>query len=120
MKKLYLAMLLTTSASLNAGPPGPIGRVNSLIEAIRIDTDGFATVYFVFPLLPENIYATGACRDSDMDHALVFDSKTDSGKSILAVLLDARASDYVIAFGTGRCMVINGDTIETLHYARVE
>lgn len=120
MKKLLLAMLLATSAGVYAAPPGPIGRaIYSSIESIRIDTDGFATVYFVYPVLPEN-FVTGACRDAEMDHALAFDSKTDAGKSILAVLLEAKASGRVVAYGTGRCMLINGDTVEMLHFARMQ
>jgi len=120
MKTIVLAMLLATSAGVNAGAPGPVGRViNSPIESIRIDTDGFATVYFTYPVTAVN-FVTGACRDADMDHALAFDAKTDAGKSILAVLLEARADGLVVAYGTGRCMVINGDLVEMLHFARVE
>lgn len=72
MKKLLLTVMLAASAGAHAAPPGPIGHVIlSTIESIRIDTDGYATVYFEYTILPE-LFATGACRQDDMDNALAF------------------------------------------------
>ena len=119
MKTLLISALLTLSAAAHAGPPGPVGYiVGSPIESLRIDTDGFATVYFDYSLIPVD-FEPGACRQDDMSNALAFDAKTDTGKGIIAVLIGAKGADLrVTAFGTGRCMVINGKTVEMLHFAR--
>jgi hypothetical protein len=120
MKKLLAAVLLAASTGTYAAPPGPIGRVfASTIDSIRIDTDGYATVYFTQTIYPDFLDTREACRQVDMDHALAFDANTDAGKNILAVLLEAKASGLrVTSFGTGRCMVVNEQTVEMLHFVR--
>ena len=120
MKKLILIVLLAVSSGAYAGPPGPIGRlVSSPIESVRINSEGLATVYFTYLIHPIDIFTTG-CRHEEMSHAFGFDANTDVGKMFLSVLLEAKASGlYVTAYGTGRCMGVEGSLVEVLQFARV-
>ena len=64
------------------------------------------------------MYTTG-CRHDDMDHAFFLDANTDVGKTMLSVLLEAKASgSNVTAFGTGRCWGVDGYLVEILDFAR--
>jgi hypothetical protein len=119
MKNLILTALLAASSGAYAGPPGPIGRViYSPIEAVRINSEGLATVYFAHTV-SSDIFTTG-CRHDEMGRALGFDANTDVGKMFLSALLEAKASGLVVtAFGTGRCMLIEGSLVEVLQFARV-
>lgn len=118
MKAMWLAALVTVSlaASLaaKAGPPSNAGNlIWATIVQIRIDKDGFATVFFTGYLWVEGV----ACREADMDHALAFDSKTEAGRNLLAVMLDAKSNGYSITGkGTGTCITINGKVVETVNY----
>jgi hypothetical protein len=122
MKKLLLTVLLTASAGAYALPYGPIGHVfSSTIESIRIDTDGYAIVYFTQMVSQYPNEAGVICRQYDMGYALAFDANTNAGKNILAVLLEAEASGLLVtSFGTGRCMVIYEKTVEMLHFVRTQ
>jgi hypothetical protein len=119
MKKVLLILVLAASASAFAAPAGPIGHVLwSPIESIRINSEGLVTVYFTYPIYAD-LFTTG-CRDDDMDHAFYLDANTDVGKIMLTVLLQAKASDLdVVAFGTGRCIAVEGSVVEILQFARV-
>lgn len=119
MRKQILTTLLAASAGAYAGPPGPIGRlISSPIESVRINSEGLATVYFDYAIYTD-LFTTG-CRHDDMSHAFGFDAKTDVGKMFLSVLLEAKASGLrVTAFGTGRCMGVEGSLVEILQFARV-
>ena len=117
MRALLLATLLATSTGANAYVPPPIGHlILSTIEMIRIDKDGFATVYFANTLWAEY----GSCRGAGLESALAFDSKTLAGKSLLDVMLNAKAKNYNLSGeGTGLCMMINGNSVETVNYLLV-
>jgi hypothetical protein len=117
MKAFLLAAIAAASMGAKAYVPPPIGHViSSTIDIIRIDKDGFATVY-----LSNYVWAEyGSCRSPGLDHALAFDSKTLAGQSLLAVMLDAKAKNYSLSGeGTGLCMMINGNSVETVNYLLV-
>jgi hypothetical protein len=119
MKKVFLTALLAASAAAHAGPPGPIGHVFwSPVDSVRINNEGLATVYFTYRIYAD-LFTTG-CRQDDMDHAFSFDANTDVGKTILSVMLEAKASGLLVtAYGTGRCMSVEGSAVEILQFARV-
>lgn len=55
-----------------------------------------------------------------MNRAFGFDANTDVGKTFLSVLLDAKTSGLLVtAYGTGRCMGVEGSLVEVLQFARV-
>jgi hypothetical protein len=119
MKKLILTALLAASSGAYAGPPGPIGHlISSPVESVRINNEGLATVYFTYAIYGD-MFTTG-CRHDEMNHAFGFDANTDVGKIFLSVLLEAKASGLrVTAYGTGRCMGVEGSLVEVLQFARV-
>jgi hypothetical protein len=122
MKKIFPILLLAASAVAFAAPPGPIGHVyGSPIESISINNEGLVTVFFTSSVFVDFAdYYLPRCRHDDMDHALFLDANTDVGKTMLSVLLEAKASGFdVTASGTGRCWPVDGTLVEILDVARV-
>ena len=117
MKAFLLAAIIAASTGANAYVAPPFGHlISSTIEMIRIDKDGFATVYFASALWSEY----GNCRTPGLENALAFDSKTLAGQSLLDVMLNAKSKNYNLAGeGTGLCMMINGNSVETVNYLLV-
>lgn len=103
MKTLFLAVALIASVGVHAGPPPPIGHVTAAtIDMIRIDKDGFVTIYFSNYVWAE----AGSCRSAGLDQALGFDSKTLAGQSLLATMLGSKAKNYTLnGEGTGLCIM---------------
>ena len=75
------------------------------ISDIRIDTSGYATLYFTRSLLSP----AGACRAVNMDNAFAFDATTDAGKSILEVATSRDALAYPLTMSE-RCWSASGIT----------
>jgi len=117
MRAVLLSAVAAASMGAKAYVPPPIGHlISSTIEMIRIDKDGFATVYFASSLWAEY----GSCRTSGLENALAFDSKTLAGQSLLDVMLNAKSKNYSLSGeGTGLCMMINGNSVETVNYLLV-
>ena len=104
MKKILMIALLVFPAGAFPSSAFLIGHVLwSQIESIRINNEGQVTVFFD-GLITADQFGTG-CRGADMDHAFTIDANTDVGKTMLSVLMEAKAVGLnVVAFGTGRCM----------------
>lgn len=90
-----------------------VAQVTSLVKYVRVDKSGAGYVFFVTPLVN-----TPASCGSSYPNVLAFDTTTDGGKSILSVVLTAKAtSKRVVAYGSGFCDIYS--VIETWNYGLV-
>jgi len=95
-KSLTLLALLSFHSGAYA-----VGEANRYIaDYVRADKSGFGYVKFTQPLAG----TPATCIGGGHTNHLSFDTKTDGGKAILAVVLSAQATgNPVIARGTGTC-----------------
>jgi hypothetical protein len=99
MKSILFAALLALSAS-QANANGVADTFQ--VDYVRVDANGYGYVQFTTPL----VGTPAACIQPDYAKVLAFDTNTAAGKAILAVALQAKASDAKIyAKGTGDCPI---------------
>lgn len=72
------------------------------VDYVRVDNNGYGYVQFTAPLAG----TPAACTQPDYAKVLSFDTNTAAGKAILALVLQAKATDAkVFAKGTGDCPI---------------
>ena len=110
MKALLLLVGLLFSASASAA--GHLS--NGKVVSVRVDQSGQAMVTF-------NVAVGGTppgCVHAAYTRSFAFDTNTAGGKSILAVVLHARAIDATLTvIGTGACAVYGNGWVEDWNYA---
>lgn len=90
---------------------------NHNVELVRVDKSGSAYVQFTTDLIANN-GELPACGTS-YPRALAFDTNTEGGKSILAVVLAAKMSNTkIFARGTNECSVYG--VVENWDYGYVK
>ena len=93
------------------------GTVNARVTDVRIDQDGKGMVFFDA--------AIGAsppgCVNAAYANALAFNTNTAGGRSILAVVLTAKANGNLIsAIGTGSCALYGSSSVEDWSYGHLK
>lgn len=99
MKSFFLAAALALAAT--QAPALAVGVADTYsVDYVRVDANGYGYVQFTTALIGQ----PAACTQPDYAKVLSFDTNTAPGKAILAIVLQAKASDAkVYAKGTGDC-----------------
>ena len=85
--------------SIQAVAGGSVG--SAKVSQVRIDYDGRGMVIF-----DRSLTTYPACVNGGFTNALSFDTTTTGGRSILAVLLTAKATgSSITAYGAGTCNI---------------
>jgi hypothetical protein len=113
VKRYPLALMsLATLLSISAHAAGSLS--TATIETVTVDSNGFGLVKFTQPIAGT---PPSSCVIPGYASALAFDTNTAGGRSLLAVLLIAKASGSTLDVGgKGACGVYPGQ-IEDLSYA---
>lgn len=93
------------------------GTVTATVASVRIDADGRGMVFFSQAMTgtPPSCVLAAA-----YNHALAFDTNTAGGKSILAMVLAAKATgDTISAIGANGCNLYGNSSAEDWSYGQV-
>ena len=93
------------------------GTVTGKVLAVRVDKTGKGMVTF-----DQLLVGTAAtCRYPTYHSSLAFDTNTAGGKSVLALVLAARATgESITALSTGDCSIYNNNWVEDWDYGLIQ